>query len=313
MSDRPVGLSRYDLGMIVTSCVWGANFTAIKYALASMPPLVFSAVRFVLASGLMWAVARKLEGPSRLERRTAWRLVGLGVIGNTGYQALFMTGLNHTTATNSSFIVGATPALVAGLGSALGVERPTARVWIGIVLATVGVGTVIAAKGVSLSLDTIGGDLLILMACACWAVFTVGVRWVGRGTSPLRVSALTTAAGTPGLVLLAWPGFGKVAWGTIDAATWATVLYSGVLAIGLAYVLWSFAVQAIGGTRTAIYNCLIPLVASLVAWLVLGERPTAAQVGGAGLVIAGVLVSQTGAAIPAAFRRPVGPVPAVPD
>jgi drug/metabolite transporter (DMT)-like permease len=177
----------------------------------------------------------------------------------------------------------------------------------------IGVGLVIGAKGVRLSLATVGGDLLILVACACWAVFTVGVRQVGQGISPLRVSALTTAAGTPGLVLLAAPGFGRVDWGAIDAATWAGVLYSAVFAIALAYVLWSFAVRAIGGSRTAVYSCLIPVVASLIAWLVLGERPTAAQFGGAGLVIVGVLVSQTGPAITAAFRRVAGLVPAVPD
>jgi O-acetylserine/cysteine efflux transporter len=57
-------------------------------------------------------------------------------------------------------------------------------------------------------------------------------------------------------------------------------------------VIWSYAVRGIGGSRTAVYNSLIPVVAGIVAWLVLGERPGAGQIAGAGLVITGLIVSQ---------------------
>jgi drug/metabolite transporter (DMT)-like permease len=136
------------------------------------------------------------------------------------------------------------------------------------------------------------GDLLILAACLCWALYTVGLRKIGADISPLRVTALTTYAGTPGLLILAWPQLRAAPWTDLSAGTWFGLLYSGVLGIGVAYVLWSYAVRGIGGSRTAVYNSLIPLVAGVVAWLVLGERPGSGQLAGAALVITGLVVSQ---------------------
>ena len=73
------------------------------------------------------------------------------------------------------------------------------------------------------------------------------------------------------------------------------VAYASVLSLVVAYLLWNRSVKAIGGTRTAIYMCLTPLVAVLGAWLVLGERPHPLQGIGAIFIIAGVLLTRTGA------------------
>jgi len=77
----------------------------------------------------------------------------------------------------------------------------------------------------------------------------------------------------------------------MTAATWAGVAYTVLVALVLAFVLYNRAVMAIGSSRTAIYNCVTPLVAMVIAWLLLGEVPTGLQYVGVGLVIAGVAVS----------------------
>jgi drug/metabolite transporter (DMT)-like permease len=298
------GFSKHDLGMVMVSLIWGANFTANKYGVGVLPPLVFAAIRFALASGLLWLVVWWWKPGQPIPPGTAWRLALLGVIGNTGYQIAFMLGLVTTSAINASLIMAAVPAVVAVLGRLFGVERTTARTWIGIGVATIGVAIVIAAKGGALSGGTIGGDLLVLAAVFCWAAFTVGVRWVGRDLDPVRVTAITIYGGTPGLIVAALPSLDQARFGLLGLGGWVAILYSGVFAIVIAYLLWSAAVQGIGGSRTAIYNCLIPVVAAAVAWVVLGERPVLAQAGGAILVIAGVLISQgVGSGRPAA--RPI--------
>jgi drug/metabolite transporter (DMT)-like permease len=309
----PPGFTRYDVGLLVVSLIWGANFSAIKYALPEVPPLAFAAARFLLASALFWTAVRLLEHPARLSRRTLAALVGLGLVGNTGYQVAFMLGLDRTTATNSSLILAAMPVMVAGLATALGVERPGRRLWAGMALAVAGVVLVIAARGGATIRPSLAGDLLVLLACACWAVFTVGIRRVGAGVSPLQVTAVTTYAGTPGLVLLGWGELRAVPWGSLQPVTWFGLLYSGILAIGVAYLLWALAVRHIGGSRTAVYNCVVPVVAGLVAWAALGERPGPGQVTGAALVVAGVLVSQRDRPTPALGRAAAGRVPDLSD
>ncbi len=286
------GFNKHDLGMVVVSFLWGANFSANKYGVVVLPPLVFAAVRFSLSTVFLWLIVQYLKPGPRLPTRTAWVLAGLGVVGNTGYQILFMLGLVTTSAINASLLMAALPAVVAVLGRVVGVERTTPRTWVGILVATVGVAIVIAAKGVAFSAATIKGDLLVLLAVFCWAAFTVGVRWVGQGLDPIRVTAVTIYGGTPGLIVAALPTVGQVRLAEMGIGGWIALLYSSVFAIVIAYLLWSYAVQGLGGSRTAIYNCIIPLIATAVAWVVLGERPAVAQGAGAILVIMGVLISQ---------------------
>ncbi len=288
------GFSKHDLGMLVVSLIWGANFSANKYALGVMPPAVFAAVRFAAASVMMVVMVRVVNPGRPIAARESWLLMGLGVIGNTCYQVAFMTGLVTTTAINASLILAALPTIVAVLGTALGVERSGPRVWWGIVVATIGVGVVIAVKGIHFTVEGLRGDLLIMVACACWAIFTVGVRQVGRGLDPLRVTALTVIGGTPGLLLVAARDLRAMAWGSLSAAAWFAVTFSTVFSITVAYLIWSYAVQGIGSSRTAIYNCVTPIFAAATAALVLGERLVPAQGIGAALVFAGVFLSQRG-------------------
>lgn len=296
--------------MLAVSLIWGANFSANKYALSAFGPLAFAASRFLIASALLWALVKWLAPGDPLPARAAWLLAGLGVIGNTGYQAFFMKGLVATTAINASLILAAMPIGVAVLSTLLGVERPGPRLWAGIAVATVGVGVVIVAQGISFSKATLGGDLMILLACVCWAAFTVGIRHVGRGLDPLRVTAISTIGGTPGLMLAALPEVSRTDWAHLPAGVVVALLYSSVLSLVVAYYLWSHAVQAIGGSRTALYNCVVPVFAASVAWVVLGERPLPAQLAGAALVFAGVFLSQGGRSAPApAARPPVSPEP----
>ena len=159
-------------------------------------------------------------------------------------------------------------------------------------MATTGVVLVVAAKGVSFSLGTIRGDLLVLAASVCWAAFTVGIRFVAKNENPLRVAALTTYSGTPGLLLASYPELRAVDWGRLSASTWLALAFASVFAIVVAYIIWSYAVRAIGGSRTAIYNCITPVFAAAVAWVVLGERIVLTQGIGAALVFVGVFLSQ---------------------
>jgi drug/metabolite transporter (DMT)-like permease len=287
------GFTRYDVALLVVSLIWGANFSANKYALTVMPPLVFSASRFLLASLLLFVLVRALPAGDPIPRRTGLILAGLGVVGNTAYQTAFMYGLKSTTVINGSLILASLPVFVAVLGIIFRVERTSRELWLGMLIAVGGVAIVIVGEsGAGFSSKTVKGDLLVLAACFCWAAFTVGVKQVGRGLSSLRVTAITTYGGTPGLVLLAWPDSRGTQWTALSATTWIALLYSAVFAIVVAYLLWGVAVQGVGSNRTAIYNCVVPVFAALTAWVLLGERPGARQLVGAALVFAGVLVSQ---------------------
>ncbi len=280
--------------MLLVCLIWGMNFSVTKSAFDQLAPLPFTAIRFTVSSLLLWVIIRLTGEATPLPRPALARLVILGLVGNSCYQLAFMLGLAQTTATNSALILSTVPTVVAVMAGALGLERITPRMWWGIALGTLGVVLVIAARGVGFDRATLAGDLLTVLAVLCWAGYTVGLRQVPEGVSPLRVTAITTIAGTPVLLLAGLPGVIRLDWDSVGVNAWLAVAYSSVLSLVVAYLLWNRSVKAIGGARTAIYMCLTPVVAVFGAWLLLGERPHPLQAVGAVFIIVGVLLTRTG-------------------
>jgi drug/metabolite transporter (DMT)-like permease len=284
--------SANDLAIIGVVIVWGTNYTVVKEALATIPPLAFMSLRFAVAALAMGVLLWAVEGWKPLPRRTFLKLTALGLVGNTVYQVCFIVGLAHTTAANGGLLTAVTPVLVAALGAMLGVERLTRPLVMGLSLAVAGMVLVVSARGPDLGAATWMGDGLILAGCACWAVYTVGIRTVGPDVSALRVTAITMLMGAPGVVLAGVPAVMKLDTASVGLNAWAALVYSALVPLVLSYFIWGRTVQRVGSSRAALYNTGIPVVAALTAWAVRGERPTLLQVFGAGLILTGVLLSR---------------------
>ncbi len=283
---------RAEAAMVLVVLIWGANFSFIKAAIAEIPPFAFAGLRFSLATVLLVGLVRWREGGFGFPPGTFWPLVGLGLAGNTLYQTFFMLGLPRTSVASSALILATTPPLVALAGAVSGVERLTRPVAIGVGLAFGGVLLVLLAGGAVPSLRNLTGDLAIMGSVVCWVAFTIGVRALHAPVSTLRLTALTMITGTPGLLLLGAPDLVGFDWGTVSLFGWVGVAYATLLGIVVAYVLWNNSVRVVGSGRTVIFNAMIPAVAMLAAWPLLGERPSALQVVGGVLIVGGVLASR---------------------
>lgn len=285
--------SKHDINLVIVSLIWGANYGVTKVALGHVSPVVFAAIRFVVSTGMLWTVVWALKQHGPMPRSAMVKLLGWGVVGHTLNQVCFLSGLKITTATNSAVIFANMPLVVAVLGIMMGTERPRPRVWAGIVLGVIGVLIVVGAKGFHFSGETLWGDLLNVGGLLFWAIFTVGVRQTALGYNSAQVTALTHLGGTPGLLAVAAPALATgPALTSLPSVVWIGVLYSSLLSSVVAAVLWTRSLKALGGNRTALYNCITPVFASLCAWALLGERPVPLQALGAALVIAAVLVSR---------------------
>ena len=291
------GQRRVDLVLLGVPIVWGVNYAVIKVALRELEPLAFNAIRFALATLTIWVLARRMGAPLRIPRRRVWSLALLGLLGNTVYQLVFIAGIARTTASNASLIMAAVPVIVALLGTASGSERLRGRGWAGVTLAAVGLVLLLSAGPRSgYDRGNLGGDLLMLAAASTWALYTLlGASLMAR-TQSLGATLVTFLAGTPVLLLAAIPSFVRQDWRAVGVAGWAGVGFSGIVAIALAYLAWNTGLGAIGGTRTAVYSNLTPVVAATVAWLTLGERWGPGQLVGAIAVLLGIVLTQGGLA-----------------
>ena len=109
----------------------------------------------------------------------------------------------------------------------------------------------------------------------------------------VRTTAWTLWSGAVIIFLMGLPSLFRQDWGAIDAVSWAGLLYSAFLSIGLAYLLWYRSVGRIGSSRTAIYSNLTPVVALAAGAVWLGEGLTPLSLVGAAMVIGGVMLVRT--------------------
>lgn len=274
------------LALLLMVVVWAVNFSVAKLALASLSPLAFNALRFPLAAAVVWGALRA-RGPLPLpEPRHRLRLLWLGLLGNLVYQQFFIFGLDRTLAGTASVLLAGTPIITAMLTALLGQEQVGWRSWTG-AFATV-FGMVLVVGSGATAGGSLLGNLLMVGASLSWAGYTVGARPLVDRYGPLVVTAWTLSVGTVCIVITGIPDLVRTDLAGLSAGVWGAVVYAGAMSIGVAYLIWNYGVRHLGNTRTAVYSNLVPVFALAIAWRWLDEVPSARQLLGAAVIIAGV-------------------------
>jgi len=286
---RPVTTAKHtsavDAALIGTVLIWAVNFSVVKFALEELEPFAFNSVRLIGASIIFLTLARLVPAP-RILPEDRLLFVALALVGHTGYQFLFISGINETTASNAAILLGLTPVFVAILSSLFSIERVSSRTWIGISVSVLGVYLVLhdsARLGGSAR-----GDWLTLAATMCWSAYTVLGQPVVARYGPFKTNAYTMALGTLVFLPFGIPALLAVDPGTVPAAAWWATVYSFVFALVVAYCCWYFAVARIGPTQTAIYSNLMPVAALAIAHFWIGEPIGTLQVIGATTIFLGI-------------------------
>ncbi len=289
---------RYDAALLLVVVIWGLNFPIIKVPLEVMHPFTVNLFRFVVSTGtlaLIWAVeARRTSQPffSVLAERP-WNIVGLGMIGHVGYQVLFILGVSRTGAGNAALIIASSPMWTALLGHVLQVEQLRSRQWGGLILSFAGVVVVVLTGSGELlfSNETFLGNVLMLFGAVFWALYTVLSRpLLNSGIPPLGLTFFGVVMAMPILGGLGLFTLSETVWTGVDANIWLALLFSGGLSTGLAYALWNIAVRRVGPSQTAAFSNLVPFVALVAAYFLLGESITLAQLGGGALIVGGLVL-----------------------
>ncbi|MGB9959870.1 MAG: DMT family transporter [Candidatus Bathyarchaeales archaeon] len=287
-------VSSVDLMLLAMSFVWGFNFTVVKVALTYFSPLSFNALRFSLASLLLLGFLQLREKSLGIHREDFKKFLALALIGNSVYQLLFIYGISLTTAGNSSLILATTPIFVALFSSLLHVEKVERRVWQSVIISFLGVALIVLGSGKPLTLteQSLIGDILILTGTMCWSLYTILSKPLLKRYTPLKLTSLTVAMGTPVLVLASIPSIALQDWNAIPTQGWLSLAFSACLAIALGYAIWYTGVSRIGSARTSLYEYLITVIAISTAWIFLSESMNLIQIAGAALVFIGLYTSR---------------------
>jgi drug/metabolite transporter (DMT)-like permease len=283
-----------EAGVLAVMVLWAANFIVVKSAVAVLPPVGFTFLRFVIASATLLLLLRWREGSIGLPRRDFLAICGLGAIGFGLYQILWTTGLTTVPAGDSALLIAATPVLVAIFAVAARSDVLTPAKLVGAIVSFVGVGAVIAS-GPGLSLGrSLGGEAITLLGAGCWSFYMAfGAPYLGR-YSPLRATTWATIAGTVVLAPIAATQLATVSTSALTPGVLGAVLYSGFLAAGIANVVVQNGIRVVGPTRTAAYQFLVPALAVVLAAIFLSEPIRPGQILGGVVIVAGVLITRGG-------------------
>ncbi len=276
----------------MTGALWGTAYVAIKVGLEDGDPYLFALLRFVLGSAVLFAfiVFADKYDPSLFRDRTIW-LVGLL---NALCIALQNVGMTLTSATNAVLLFNINIGFVAILAAVILKDKLARMVLIGLFTGMVGV-LLISTNGdlSTIYSGTFQGNLLVLLSGAIWAFCTVYLKQVlDKGKD---VTMVTGAMFLLSVVFLLPITATFTTSYEIDGVGWASVVWTGVVCTGIAYLTYNMGLRHVSVTIATIILLSEVVFAMLFALLFLGEVPTGSIALGGGLIILSVvLISKAG-------------------
>lgn len=286
-SAAPAGL-RADvaalLAGLVTVTLWGSAFVAIRAADKTMSPGAIALGRLLVSSAVLGAVAlaRREPLPSRrdLARIGAYGILWLGI-----YSVALNEAERRVDAGTAAMLIGTGPLLIALLAGVFLREGFPRRLFAGCALAFAGSSVIGFATSQVGSRGASGIALCLIAALAYSAAVVVQKPAVAR-VSPLQVTWLGCAAATVACLPFA-PSLvrdGAEAGATAIACT----VYLGVVPTAIGFATWTFALRRTSAGRMGAMLYLIPPVAVLLGWAILGETPPWLALAGGALCLGGV-------------------------
>ena len=283
-----------DVLLILIAIIWALNFSVVKVSLQEIDSLSFNALRYILAAGLLAYTARARGYSLKVDLEDFWPLVGIALVGNVLYQLFFIIGVDYTYSANAAVILGTIPVWVALLSHLFTDEKLTRYKSIGIGLAFTGIVLIVTGSkaGISIASKTFLGDVIILCAAISWGVYTILAKRFLKKYPSTQFTGVMSIVGMVFLLIIGLPSLTQVNWTGISLKGWGGIFYSGLLSIGLAYLIWNNSVSKIGAVRTAAYQNLVPVLGLVFGVVLLQEALTLQQYSGSALVIVGIIFSR---------------------
>ena len=274
---------------VVTVVLWASAFIGIRGAGPHFDPGSLALLRMLVGAVALGLIA--LRHGIRLPPRRHWLLV---IAWGIGWFCIYNLALNSAERTldagTAAMVVNLAPLMVvvfSGLFLREGFPRPLV---IGAPIAFLGVVLIGMNSSTNAGLD-ITGLILALVAAVMYAACTLLQKHLlTSGVDSTTLTWLGAVAGT--IALLPWTGrlIADLQGAPLDATLW--VVYLGIFPTAVAFTTWAYVLQRSSAGQTSATTYIVPAIAILMSWMILGEVPTPVMFVGGALCLLGVLVTR---------------------
>ncbi len=259
-------------GMLLVGTYVGLS----KPLTAALPVFLLAGLRFAIAAVIMlpWTLGPRLPIQS-------WIYLGVqSFFGNFLFSICMLYGVAFSNATSAGVIMSTLPAAVAVFSRLYLKEQLQARTWWAVVISVVGVLILQWAQQSSAEPVTnpavgprpVLGNLLLLAAVACEAIYVLMAKRLSQTLSPMRNSALLNLLGLLFMAPLALSQGIDFDFAKLQSSTWLLLLfYAFAASVGSTW-LWLTGLQWVPASRAGVFTIGLPLAAAAVGIFVLGER-----------------------------------------
>ena len=284
--------------LTVPPLLWAGNAVVGRLMQGLIPPVTLNFLRWALAFAILLPLASWVLRPSSGLWPHWRRFALLGLLGVGCYNALQYLALKTSTPLNVTLVASSIPLWMLATGALFFGARVTSQQLLGAGLSMAGVCVVLSRGDLAhlLELRLVTGDLYVLLATACWALYS----WLlTRRAEPEAIRSDWAAFLMAQVVFgLGWSGaFAGMEWALTDAHIiwgWPVVAAHAFVAVGpavLAYRCWGLGVQRAGPAVAGFFSNLPPLFAALMSAAFLGDPPRAFHALAFALIVGGIVVS----------------------
>jgi drug/metabolite transporter (DMT)-like permease len=273
---------------LVTVTAWGSAFVGIRAAGEELSPGALALGRLLVCSAVLGMAALVRREPLP-QRRDLLAIAAFGVLWLGLYSVALNAAERRVDAGTAAMLVATGPILIAVLAGLLLREGFPPGLFAGLAVAFGGTVVIGIATGQSSS-DAGLGAVLCVVAALAWAFAVIVQKPVLARVPPLQVTWLGCAAATIACLPFAPTLAAEASSARADVIAWT--IYLGLVPTALGFATWSFALRRTSAGRMGSITYLVPAVAIVLGWTLLGETPPWLAVAGGAVCLVGVYLAR---------------------
>jgi drug/metabolite transporter (DMT)-like permease len=292
------------MGCLALSMALAGSYVGLSKQLVVVFPIFLLAwLRFGIGGLAMLHWLRKPADEAPMSAGTKRLLFLESFLGNFLFSICMLYGVSMTSAVAAGVIMASIPACVAVMSWLFLRERVSARIWLAVACAVIGIALVSLSKNehsahvlsgpaANLASKTAWlGNLLVFCAVLCETAYAVIGKKLTGSLGPRRISSLINLWG---FVLVAPLGLWQALsfdFSAVSTQSWILLLFYALAASVWTVWLWMTGLKTVPSAQAGVFTVMLPIAAAAVGVLILGERMSGLQISAFGMALLGVLLA----------------------